>query len=147
MELLKVDVNLEIPLHDLEAIVKGHIERTPHLLGHVAEGPLARLDLLVQKLALLAAAAVVVKQDVAGVLHEDGAIEVWLVRLALRIRARPATAGRHTGKADDLSLLLRNVGDRAELLRAQVLDLDLWGCDGGRHFGGCFWIGEECCNM
>lgn len=76
MEVAERRVELKMPLHDLEAVIKGHIEGSPHLLGDVAEAPLACLDLLVQELSLLGAAAVVVEEDVPRVLEAYRLVKV-----------------------------------------------------------------------
>lgn len=77
-------VHLELGFHDLEAVVEGDVEGSPHLFRHVPEGPLARLDLLVEHLALVGTAPVVIEEDVTRVLHEDGAIEVLTVGIGVR---------------------------------------------------------------
>lgn len=53
MELAEAGVDVELLLHDGEAVLEGHAQRPPHLLGDLPEGPLARLDLLVEQLAAL----------------------------------------------------------------------------------------------
>lgn len=77
MELPEARIHLERLLHHLEAVVKGDMQRPPHLLGGLPEGPLAGLDLLIEFVARFGAAAVCVEQDMACVLHGDCAIEVW----------------------------------------------------------------------
>ena len=76
VEVLELGVDVETILHGFEAVGEGDIEGSPHLLGNVAEGTLAGLDLFVEDLAPLGTAAKGVEQDVTGVLHEDCAIEV-----------------------------------------------------------------------
>jgi len=51
-------------------------EPTPHLLRDIAERTLAGLDLLVKDFATVRAATEGVEKNVAGVLHENRAIEV-----------------------------------------------------------------------
>jgi len=51
-------------------------EPTPHLLRDITERTLAGLDLLVEDFATLRAATEEVEENVAGVLHENGAIEI-----------------------------------------------------------------------
>lgn len=77
VELAESRVDLEGLFHDDEAIVKGDTQRSPHLLGDLTERPLAHLDLLIELLTSLNTAAVVVEEDVACVLHEDRAVEVY----------------------------------------------------------------------
>lgn len=77
VELVEARVDLEGLFHDDEAIVKGDMQRSPHLLGDLTERPLAHLDLLIELLTSLSTAAVVVEEDVARVLHEDRAVEVY----------------------------------------------------------------------
>lgn len=77
VEFTETRVDLESLLHNREAVVEGDVQGSPHLLGDVAEGPLAGLDLFIELVAGFLAAAVVVEEDVACVLHEDGAIEVY----------------------------------------------------------------------
>ncbi len=76
VEALEVRVHLQVVLQDLEAVVEGDVQRAPHVLRDLPERSLSRLDLLVEELPLLGAAAVVVEEDVARVLHKDGAVKV-----------------------------------------------------------------------
>ncbi len=77
VESLEVGVDLEGLLHHFEAVFEGDIEGSPHLFRNFAEGAFAGLDLLIEDLAALGAAAVGIEEDVTSVLHEDCAIEVW----------------------------------------------------------------------
>lgn len=70
-------IDLERLFHDFEPVVKWDVQRPPHLFRDVAEGSLARTDLLVQQLAAFGAASMIVEEDMAGILHEDGAVEIW----------------------------------------------------------------------
>lgn len=87
VELAETRVDLESLLHDDEAVVERDVQGAPHLLGNVAEGSLAGFDLLVEFVAGFGAAAVGVEEDVAGVLHEDCAVEVWVDVLVLWVSA------------------------------------------------------------
>ncbi|KAG9680186.1 2,3-diketo-5-methylthio-1-phosphopentane phosphatase, partial [Aureobasidium melanogenum] len=76
VEVLELGVDVQTFLHSLETVGEGNVQRSPHLLGNIAEGTLSGLDLLVEDLALLSTTAEGVEQDVTCVLHEDCAIEV-----------------------------------------------------------------------
>lgn len=77
MELTEARVNLEGLFHDDEAVVEGDVQGSPHFLRGLPEGEFAGLDLGVKLVAGFGAAAVRVEEDVACVLHEDCAVEVW----------------------------------------------------------------------
>lgn len=77
VEFVEARVDLEGLLHDDEAVVEGDVQGSPHLLRGFAEGELAGLDLCVELVAGFGAAAVGVEEDVACILHEDCAVEVW----------------------------------------------------------------------
>lgn len=76
VEGLEIGVDVQRRLHDFEAGLEWNIEGTPHLLGHLPERALAAVDLCIEYRAPFVAAAEVVKEDVAGILHEDRAVEV-----------------------------------------------------------------------
>lgn len=79
MEGLEPGVDFEFLTQDREAVGKGHVEGSPHFLGGVAERSSARFDGCVEGGAARGAAAVGVEEDVPGVLHEDCAVEVWVL--------------------------------------------------------------------
>ena len=54
----------------------SYVERTPHFLGDLLEGPLSALDLLIQDLTSIDTASVAIEEHMASILHEYGAIEV-----------------------------------------------------------------------
>jgi hypothetical protein len=81
-------VHLENFLHHGEFVFKWHIGRRPELFRYVAKGALASVDLLVELVLLLYAAAKVVEEDVASVPHEDCAIEVCYLSQQWRRRQR-----------------------------------------------------------
>ena len=76
MEDLEVGVNLEGFLHHFETVFEGDVEGSPHLFGDFAGGALAGFDLLVEDFTALRTAAVVIEQDVSGILHENCAVEI-----------------------------------------------------------------------
>ena len=81
MEGAEIGVDFEGALHGFEAGVEGDVEAAPHFLGDFFEGAGAGFDFVVEDVAAGGAAAVGVEEDVAGVLEEDGAVEVcggWL---------------------------------------------------------------------
>lgn len=88
MELPEGGIELEL-LHHLKAILERHVEAAPHLLRHIAEATLARLDLLVEDVPPLGAAAVLVKQQVACVLQCNGAIKVWVAAVSRNAGTQP----------------------------------------------------------
>ena len=120
VKVLELRVNLKSTLHLVESVCERNIEGTPHLLGNIAEGSLARLDLLVEDLALFGTAAELVEKNVTSVLHEDCAVKV--------------------GEADNLSLGVELVSWWHAALRGlQVLSLDIWSVNSrGSH---CLWYG------
>lgn len=76
VEGLEVGVYLERLLHDGETVVERHVQRRPHLLGHVPKRPFSALELLVELPPPLRPAAVAIEKYVACVLHEDRSVEV-----------------------------------------------------------------------
>jgi len=62
--------------HYAEAVVEGDVEGSPHFFRDVAEGTFAGFDLFVEEGAVGWTTSVGVEQNVAGIFHEDCAIEV-----------------------------------------------------------------------
>ena len=76
VELCEIRVDGQFISKRLESRLKWHVEGTPHLLRDVTEGALATGDLLVELLTSFSTTAMLVEQDMPGVLHEDRAIEI-----------------------------------------------------------------------
>lgn len=77
VELWESLVHFKGLLHEREAIMEGDVERPPHISRGLAERPLTRLDLLLELVAAVGAASIGIDQDVACVLHADGAVKVY----------------------------------------------------------------------
>lgn len=82
MELLKSRIQVHVLSHHVESIFHGDGQGSPHILRDITEGPLAGFHLTFQTLAICATAAEVVDEDMAGILHEYCAIEVYFEILA-----------------------------------------------------------------
>jgi hypothetical protein len=83
MEFPEIGINLQHILHNLESVIERYVQTSPHLLADFLEGAFASLDLVVEDLAAFSTAAMAIEEDVAGVLHEDCAIEVCNEQLAI----------------------------------------------------------------
>lgn len=77
VEPLEIRIYLEAFLHYFESLFEGYVEGCPHLFRDFAEGAFAGFDLFIKDLAALGPAAVSVKQDMSGILHEDCTVEIW----------------------------------------------------------------------
>lgn len=76
MELPESGVEGEARSHRGEGVFEWEGEGGPELFGDVAEGARAGADLGVEERAAGGAAAVSVKEEVAGVLVENGAVKI-----------------------------------------------------------------------
>lgn len=102
MKSLKIRVDVEGVLHDLKTIFKRHVQRTPHLLGDIAECSLSGVYLLLENLSPLVATTELVKEDMPGVLHEYRTIKVYQYQSANGLGSQLYSP--RTREADDLSL-------------------------------------------
>jgi len=79
MEFLEIRIDFERLFHNFESVFERDVERPPHLLGNISERAFTRVDLLIEGIPTGRSASVSVEEDVAGILHENGTIKVWLM--------------------------------------------------------------------
>ena len=77
MELLESRIQVHILSHHVESIFNWDGQGPPHILRDITKRTLAGFHLTFQALAICATAAEVVDEDMAGILHEYCAIEVY----------------------------------------------------------------------